>query len=389
MNCKGSGTREHEKLSHHQASGVQFLCTNHLTRAEAAHGYGRVQFHSFFHMDQHTTNSLNSIRLIAALMVLFSHCWPLTGIPEEPLASLTLQRANLGFMAVQIFFAISGYLIAQSAATTPSLHYFIRARFLRIFPGLWGCLLITLAMTSAVSALSLKEFLASPETHNYLWHNAILDTVYTLPGVFQGNPTPASVNGSLWTLPVEMACYLIMGFCVVTGIVARREVFAAMCVVCVVLWLKEPQGLLPVFPDTWPSPFYAYDILAFVVGALLYLYREKVPLRFATACALWLLVLVLFKSARFNFALCIALAYSVLWLGVFIKRDPLNFVRRHDISYGVYLYAFPLQQLLVMNPAFNQRPLLLAAASVPLVLLMGLLSWRLIEKPVLRFKGNR
>ncbi len=155
-------------------------------------------------------NNFNLIRALAATAVLVSHAWPISqgAGTQEPLWAWT--GATLGTMAVYVFFAISGFLIATSFDRTQSARAFLVARGLRLFPGLFvSVLLVAFVMGPLVTTLAATDYLTHPETLAFIPRNlTLISPAYTLPGVFEANPYP-TVEGSIWTLVHEVACYLV------------------------------------------------------------------------------------------------------------------------------------------------------------------------------------
>jgi len=194
--------------------------------------------------DSHTSgppaagNNLDAVRLAAAWLVLYGHAFIFLGLPEP----LFLSWLPLGPLGVLIFFTISGYLVSQSWARDPSLPRFLARRALRIFPALAVCTLLSvLVLGPLLTTLPLADYFASPHTVGYL-RNIALYIGYYLPGVFEHNRVANAVNGSLWSLPVEFAMYLVIA---AVGVLrASRWVVLALAV----LW-----GLLSVFPRCWWS----------------------------------------------------------------------------------------------------------------------------------------
>src|SRR5947199_1319265 len=160
-------------------------------------------------------NNFDLLRLLAALSVIFSHAFLLAENSQDhdPLMILTGGQAIFGLAGVFVFFTISGYLISQSFDATPSPFVFLEKRALRIFPGLFGCLIVcVLAIGPLVTNLPMSEYLAKPETWLFLLHNAALDIHYNrLPGVvFWAGNIGGIVNGPLWSLPCEALLYLML-----------------------------------------------------------------------------------------------------------------------------------------------------------------------------------
>src|SRR4051794_29915781 len=169
-------------------------------------------------------NNFDLLRLFAAGCVLFTHSFALTDTGEPAWSRTTLDGGSLG---VLIFFAISGFLVARSWSYDPRLLSFCAKRALRLLPALVVCLLLTaLVLGPLVTTLSTSSYLENPATKRFVLDNATLQTRYTLPGVFGDvpNPHPTIVNGSLWTLPLEVKSYfLIAALGCLGALVARRR----------------------------------------------------------------------------------------------------------------------------------------------------------------------
>jgi peptidoglycan/LPS O-acetylase OafA/YrhL len=329
-------------------------------------------------------NNFQLIRLLAASVVIVFHCYALTNHwTDEPLWKLA-PELNFGTLGVKCFFVVSGFLVTQSWLARRRLVAFTIARALRIYPALIAATLFGIALAAWSSAVPLGAFLADPQTLDYAWRNALAWEVRDqLPGAYVSNPFPNSVNGSLWTLPIELRLYVVLGACGVLGVLARRHV-----------WLVAVAGLTALFsvmPEWYPlaqnSKVTRELALCFALGSLAYAWRDRIPLSVpGIAVALALVVLNpagLARGALFD----PLLAYAVLTLAYHPALQWPTFNRAGDYSYGLYIYAFPIQQTLVrLWPAVP--PVALLAAALPLALATAALSWHLIEKPALGLKSR-
>jgi peptidoglycan/LPS O-acetylase OafA/YrhL len=312
------------------------------------------------------TNNFDLLRLLAACLVLGSHSFPLTG-RHEPLAPHTL-----GAVGVEMFFAISGFLVTASWLNEPAVGAFLRKRALRIFPGLICAVVVTaLVFGTVFTASSRAAFLGSPAPWSYIAFSVFLFPVYILKSVFTGNPDQAA-NGSLWTLPVEARTYLLLGLCGLGGLVRGRVVgVTAIALVAVNATV-----------DLGPSLRLAS---MFVAGSALYLLRGRVILRADIAALLFVIWLAAFGTTFATAVGMLAIPYLVACAAYCTPRGLRRLTAKGDVSYGVYVYAFPIQQALVatLGPV---NPFLLTAIAAPLVWFAGLVSWRLIEQPMLKRK---
>jgi len=334
-------------------------------------------------------NNFDALRLVAAVMVLVSHCFPLTGQPE-PLASIS--QESFGELGVSIFFAISGFLIAGSWSHDPTLGRFAVKRGLRLMPGLWVAVLVTaLVIGTAVTTLSVSSYFTNIDVYRYIAQNSVLYTVNGhLPGVFVNNVYPDAVNGSLWTLPVEAFAYLGVAVLGVLGALRGRATVLPLLSFLVLLVLSMPFVGLNSVSVAGPVSGHIGLILylggLFNLGVLLYMWRERVPLRWDVAAGLMIAWVAVSQSDWMHPVALLAVPYLVLMLAYRTPRSLSVITRPGDLSYGIYVYAFPTQQ--VAGYAFGPKlgpGGMLAVVAVP-VYLAALASWRLIEAPALRRK---
>jgi peptidoglycan/LPS O-acetylase OafA/YrhL len=339
------------------------------------------------------------LRLAAAGLVLVSHSFALTG-HREPRVGGT----SLGVVGVEIFFVISGFLVTASWLAQPRVRSFVFKRALRILPAFaLTVVLSAFVLGPLVSSLSTADYLGSSGPPRYVADNlvavasadAVGDLAYHLPGVFATN-TSSVVNGSLWTLPVEIRAYLLVLLLGVTGLLLRR------------LWLVVAAALvllaLPASAAGWTGvgPLVEFrdshaDLLLlaiFGVSALLYVYRDRVPLRpalAAAALAAWVLVTwVLTPSQSLNnLVVALVVPYLVIYAAYEAPRRLRALTRPGDVSYGLYLLAFPVQQTIQhLAGRGGIGPLALLAIAFPVTYLLALLSWRLVERPALALKRS-
>ncbi len=330
-------------------------------------------------------NNFNGIRLMAALGVLACHSFALaTGEPDnEPLHDWL--GLSLGNLCVVVFFIISGYLTSHSLLSRANPVRFVVARAARIYPALIVVVVLTaLGGGALLSSLAPKAYFADSRTYQYLLMNLapVLDVQYTLPGVFEHVPFNQFVNGSLWTIKFEPWMYVLLlaGWLVTAGL-GHQKAFRVlalgllgMSTVC--YWqhasLTGPStvGLLP------------WLMNMFFVGVAARLFRSCVPMHLSIALAVAVLFVALMYCdlGVFKAAYPFCIAYLVLF-GAY-GLPALNFMQRHDYSYGLYLYAFPVQQC-VATFSPGASPLKMTLLAAPITLALAVASWHLIEKPAL------
>jgi peptidoglycan/LPS O-acetylase OafA/YrhL len=325
-------------------------------------------------LDRH--NNFDLLRLLAALSVISSHAFLLAENSQDhdPLMLLTGGQAILGLAGVFVFFTISGYLITQSFETTASPFVFLAKRALRIFPGLILCLVVCVFVIGPlVTKLPLAEYFSRPETYLFLLHNAVLDVDYNrLPGVeFWSGNIGGIVNGPLWSLPCEALLYLMV---FVLGV--SRLLTLPVCL------LLLGAGMICLGLDTAGDTFGSALWLLGLFAAGMCGYRLRGPQLISGRWALLaLLGLALSIPAHlFLVAFPICGGYLVIWLALSRKLPNFRAARFGDLSYGLYIYGWPIEQCVVYfsgGTAPWWRVLLISvAAAVP----TAFLSWHLVEK---------
>ena len=337
-------------------------------------------------------NAFNTIRLLAAIAVIFSHAYEMTG-QEEPLKAFTGQ-ATIGQMAVAAFFVISGFLISTSFDRSRFVS-FVEKRARRIMPGLIVAVAITgLVIGPIVTILPPSAYFTAKGTWLFLGQAAFLPVPYDLPGVFSDHAT-STANGSLWSLKFEVACY--------GGVVGLLLFERLRKPATVMAWLASfaiagPYGEL-VPGNTSGAEFYIVLLASlfrfFGAGMVAYLFAQHLRLDRGWG---WLALTVCIGAAFTPFlieALALAGAYALL---VFAYEAPTWFrdlTAKGDISYGVYVYAYPIQQLVAPTAlglaatTALPAPLLDSLLALPAVILSGVLSWVLVEKPMIHFGRRR
>lgn len=329
-------------------------------------------------------NNFDSIRILAALSVMATHSFPLSYQSHE---SELLFRASGGqttaaAIAVYIFFIVSGYLITQSFDRSRSGIAFLMARALRLLPGLIVVLLcLAFIVGPVISAAPLHEYFASAQPYRFVISNLALLDVFgfipisqELPGVFQDNPFPRTVNGSLWTLRIEAECYMLvlcLGLC---GLLNR---FVSLCLL-MAGWIAM---------KFWFGGFRVEFISCFLAGASLYIWH--VPLRGRVALVCLMLWLASFQLGGLRLVSASAGAYLVIYLAVSPEIRMPRLARWGDLSYGTYIWSFPVQQIASSALGSWTSWYWNLGISIPIVLLLALASWHFVEAPALRLKAKR
>ena len=330
-------------------------------------------------VDDGRANNLNLIRLVLASTVIFSHSYVLLNqFANEPFHHI-LHFGDLGGTAVFSFFFISGFLISRSAIHHKDPATFIGARILRIFPGLIAAVLLcTFVIGPIFTHISLREYLHSKATYSYISEIALHHgNSNRLPGLFKSNFVAHEVNGPLWTLSSEWTMYMValIGCLIFRWRTIQRYTLKAWIVLIV-------AGLFTVQMFPLPLQYAAPWIAFFILGAACYLGRTRIKLSPLLALSVLLVDLLLIRllphagKPLFPFAL----SYFLLVAGFHPGLHARWFLRFGDFSYGLYIYAWPVQQVLAQ---WVTAPLSLFFYSYMLTLPLATVSWYLIEAPSL------
>jgi peptidoglycan/LPS O-acetylase OafA/YrhL len=338
----------------------------------------------------HRANNFDSVRLIAAAAVIYGHAHPLTRTPDAAFWGNSVQS-----FGVKVFFVISGFLITASWMSDPNAFRYFSKRALRIFPALAVVVALSaLVLGPLVTTLPLSSYFASPHVEGY-FSNIALRPAYYLPGVFDGLPYPGAVNGSLWSLPAEFAMYLLLPLLAVLGAKLRLRWVLGVATVLVCGWslFWNRAGIVH-----QPVVLYGTSLSSgldaapyFLLGASYQMYGLR---RFLSpTVALGLIGIGVFLQPATPLAMELGLYVLAPYAILAFALTPVPFFARAgmfgDFSYGLYLYGFPLQQ--TANFLFSGRLTALQNAALAglAALLCAVVSWRLIEKPMLSMKPGR
>ncbi|MGD9996093.1 MAG: acyltransferase family protein [Ilumatobacteraceae bacterium] len=342
---------------------------------------------------------LDAVRLILAFLVLVSHTWPLGGFGREPRSPLS-PDLTLGGFAVAGFFAISGMLVGRSALSRPTAA-FARARAARIAPAFWTALLVGAFVVAPLGWYHAHDTLSGfltiepggPVTHVLRGALFPIDFPYGITSVFV-NDTPfgrstgsSFVNGSLWTLPHEMRCYLVIG---VVAVIARRwggrrAVVAAWLVVAVLAvayWKRGgPTGFVL---DDYVGAQLVMFLFVFLSGAVVGLWADRVRLFGVLPLVALAMALLAGHSSVFLAEHVSGAALALVLPPIAAALEPLGrLLRGNDVSYGLYLYAWPVQQLIAMSWAPGGAATFVIT-STACTLPLAAASWFLVERPVMQ-----
>lgn len=334
--------------------------------------------------DARGRNNFGSLRILFATLVIVSHSPELIdGNRSREILSRIFGTMSFGELAVDGFFVISGYLITKSFAETQSIATYLSKRALRIYPGFAVAYLLCVLMSPLVGG-NLAEASGFRLARDVLF---LLPPV--VPGAFGGVPYP-SLNGSMWTISYEFRCYLAT---IVFGLFfaryARAGYVVVLTIACVLYAVRDQLHPIPgtVLFLGFPSVT-AKFLFIFLVGGAFYIWRDRIVLSHNGALgATAALGIAMYSRVWAEPAVAVFGGYLIIWFAFACPVTRVStWTDRIDPSYGIYLYAWPLQNLLVFFIT-GLEPWVVTTLTVPGALLAGLLSWHLVEKPALRTKG--
>ncbi len=340
-------------------------------------------------LKERLNNNYDFLRMFAALCITFTHSYNLILKNDvEPLMKLSGNRFDFSFIGLSIFFSISGYLIAKSAITSPSFKNYIWKRFLRIQPMLiLVCLASILVIGPIFSSLSINEFFRQESTFTYFRNIMPLFGIqFGLPAVFGNNPAESGINGSLWTLIVEERLYLIIGI-----LFLFKEYGKALLLILI--------GIL--------NLLYFVNIVFYGENLIKYLSGQNVfyAIMFLNASAFFL-TNINFKKIAYSLFYLIILASLLLLSPFIIVEKSLQIVlipllilwianlkgktnkagKYGDFTYGIYIFSFPVQQMLIAENIALNNPVKLFGLTILIVFPIAILCWHLLEKKMLLLK---
>ena len=295
----------------------------------------------------------------------------------------------MGAIAVYIFFFISGFLILQSYETNSKIK-FIKARFLRIYPAYFILILFTVFVIAIVADYHhLPRNIFDLTRFTYFAKLNPFNTNGNIVGLFQQNYLSNQINNSLWTIPFEIFCYLILFILGCLGIFKYKH---STLLLWLLLILIQKYNLFNFVSLTIPifnlSCYTFIDFLIFfITGMLFYIYKNSIHLNFVLLIGIWLILYLLKSTEYFEMFRYLLVGYIIYFIAMYKEFSWYNSNMKNDYSYGIYLYAFPIQQLFctlylekVVSLSFS------IIISFLITLLLAILSWHFLEKPCLKLK---
>ena len=338
---------------------------------------------------QGRNNNFNLIRIVAALAVLITHSFDLVGSADPVGKSLGM---TMGSVAVDVFFITSGFLVTASLLTRQSITEFIWARVLRIYPALLVLVLFTVFVLGVYfTSLPLSSYFTSSRTYTYLLKSSTLVSSglpFKLPGVFDNNPYQSAVNGSLWTMPYEVRMYAILAVVWFALRITRKYRLKAFQLVIITYAVLSGIYVLAI-PFYFPTVNYLVKFsFMFFTGASFYILKDHIHL---SSLLFWLIVIALAVAIGnahcFYVIYTLSIAYLLFFMAYIPSGQIRNYNRLGDYSYGLYIWAFPVQQsIAALIPGVSVAYMIVISATVSIML--AVISWHLVERRALNLKAH-
>lgn len=329
-------------------------------------------------------NNFDLLRLFAGVLVIISHSFGVLnkgGLqPSFRIANRQIIASSLG---VFIFFVISGYLVVQSLERSSGIRQYIKKRALRIYPAIIVCNILCIVLLGLFfSALPFFQYLKQPDTWSYLWYNTTLyKNQFYLPGVFTSLAPANEINASIWTLTPELLLYILLLLLFLFKFLRPAFTFMVFFILFIIFcyWCDDKSI------NGWPLDYYINFSLFFFAGAALHLLRKYILFRWYWAAFFAAVVYMLPGSWLQWLFFIFMVSYMVIYAG---NKKQLFNLKGLDISYGLYIYAFPIQQIILIAAGNTLAPWLHVSYSVLCTLPFAFASWKWVEAPALRLKGK-
>jgi peptidoglycan/LPS O-acetylase OafA/YrhL len=338
-------------------------------------------------------NNFDFLRILFAVLVFVHHLCLLTNSKVfDPLFKLIHPFSRL---SVPGFFIISGFLIFMSYKNSKTLKSYIEKRIRRIAPAYCFVVFASAVFGSLLTSLPLHEYFTNSYLFKYVFANlALLNFIQSsIPGVFVNNPFNSAVNGSLWTIKVEVMFYLAVP--VITLALQKFDKLMVISTIYILSFIyKESMNFFAIqtgqniFTELgWQLPG---QLSFFISGCLLFYYFEafKNTYKYLLIPSVTVLVINEFTHSEYlpvNFLVPLSLAIVVISIALF--TPPIAAMSKHgDFSYGIYIYHYPIIQSFITLGIFQLNSYIAFLAVAILVVLISYCSWHWLEKPFLQRK---
>jgi peptidoglycan/LPS O-acetylase OafA/YrhL len=358
--------------------------------------------------DNLNRNNFDLIRFILAVAVIFSHSFSIyytKEIDAEPVMIFTQNQLSTGSIAVSFFFVISGFLILKSLYNTKTLSQYFKKRILRIVPGFFIAFIVSVIIIAPLSTIyvdhrltleNVKAYFMAPVKKELLFDMVTLQCPHSIK-CFRSSPLKDQINLAMWTIQYEFVCYLLLPFLVWLGMFKRKSAMIVLFFLFYIVLVIQNENDNFLNENTFPYAINHFIYLSylprflvyFLAGSYFYLYQDQV---IRSKYLALLSFTLLFLSCAWVKCLDMILPFAGSYLLFYIAYHPAinfhNFAKKGDFSYGVYLYGWPIQQLVInyLHPYINVYGLFFISA--PLACLAAFFSWHYVEKVFLNMKDK-
>ncbi|MBM4764484.1 acyltransferase [Bacillus sp. B15-48] len=313
-------------------------------------------------------NNLDILRFLIATWVVYVHSFPLSG------TDYMSER-----LRVMTFFIISGFFITLSLMRNSNLFNFFKSRIIRLYPGLIFIVIFTIFLLGPlVSSMNVTDYFLHPETYRYFKVLFIKGLEgHSLPGAFENNIYPNTVNGSLWTIYYEVIFYIGIAGLSLLGLLTKRIMLLLFMLSFILFFIPITSGklLIELF-------------IFFSIGSVFYLYRNRIPINIGLALIALVSLLICWKLEFFVHGYALFGSYLVIFL-IFYKKINIPFsTQLGNYSYSLFLFGFPIQQTVTHFYGGSMNPLTNFLISFPIALVFSMISWNFIEKHFIKYKNK-
>lgn len=327
-------------------------------------------------------NNIDLLRLFTALMVMWFHGPASIGNlnDSQVLPQLTPVGISLGYLGVAIFFFLSGLLVTNSLLTKQKVVPWALARIMRIMPAFLVTILAAVFIIGpAFTTLPISDYFRSGQTWRFFFRNIFLNIEYMLPGVW-GDRVYSGFNGSAWSIPFEVGCYIFLVF---SFIMCRRlKLSHWIFVIIALIFAFIPEQFVEKALGVNYTIIVRGDIFCFVIGSLMAIYKDKIRIDHTVVIVLLLVCVLFWRCSNIIYYLFPA-ATAIILLYATSLKPLVKLHLKHDISYGVYLWHWPVLEILYTWLNGINYWLFFSTAAVA-VTIVAYASARLVEEPCIK-----
>ncbi len=323
-------------------------------------------------------NSIVIIRIFLSCLVLFSHAFPLTGKGKAEPFSIHLGM-SAGSIAVNGFFFLAGMLILKSYTTRNNPLSYFTARIFRILPALIvATIILALICGPLLTTLSVDDYFHNKEVRKFIRENIQLNIQFYLPGVFEHLVYPKAINGSWWSIPIEFNYYIILMFMGMLGFFKNRYIASTILIFFIIALYTKVAFIFDNYFSS--NVYYAYAAISFSMGCLFWLWADYIKINIYSFIGILGLLYIFKWYSIFPFLLLLAFGIFILYFSS--RKWILKLKNFPDISYGIYIWGFFVQQLLVFN-GINRIKYNFFLSTI-ICIILGYFSFKYIENPAIK-----